>query len=114
MDIRDLVRKGCCTIGIIFNLDYSWEGGSHWVAGIVDLRRGDVCFFDSYGYKPLKLIEEWLENCSSNLNKMALEGTWANSDARTLRIHSNELDWTSNQSFTVTRSVPYTHTIQEG
>lgn len=60
VDMKQLVDHGCCVIGAIFNLDYSWETGSHWVAGMVDIKRGDVCFFDSYGYEPLTLIKEWL------------------------------------------------------
>ena len=43
----------------IFNLDYSWMAGSHWVALYVDMNRSkDICFFDSYGSNPPKEIKK--------------------------------------------------------
>jgi len=53
-------------IGIVPNLDEHWQSGSHWVAFYADLVKGDIYFFDSYGYRPeprirglAKRIAEW-------------------------------------------------------
>ena len=53
-------------IGIVPNLDEHWQSGSHWVALYADLVKGDIYFFDSYGYRPeprlrglAKRIAEW-------------------------------------------------------
>jgi len=44
-------QKGYKTIGVIFNMDPSTKGGSHWIAMNIDLRKGEIQFFDSYGDK---------------------------------------------------------------
>jgi hypothetical protein len=53
-------------IGIVPNLDEHWQSGSHWVALYADLVKGNIYFFDSYGYRPeprlrglAKRIAEW-------------------------------------------------------
>jgi len=53
-------------IAIIPNLDEHWQSGSHWVALYADLVKGDIYFYDSYGYRPeprlrglAKRIGEW-------------------------------------------------------
>jgi len=40
-------------IGIILNMDASTDGGSHWIAMHIDLKRREIQFFDSYGDKHL-------------------------------------------------------------
>ena len=40
-------------IGVIFNLDPSTDGGSHWIAMNVNRKKGEIGFFDSYGDKHL-------------------------------------------------------------
>ena len=38
-------------IGVIFNIDPSTKGGSHWVALNINLKNREIHFFDSYGDK---------------------------------------------------------------
>jgi hypothetical protein len=38
-------------IGVIFNMDPSDMAGSHWVALVINKRRGSISYFDSYGDK---------------------------------------------------------------
>lgn len=52
LNLDDLTNKGITKLGIIFNLDEHWQGGSHWVAGYSDLKNGKAYFFDSYGVAP--------------------------------------------------------------
>ena len=48
----DYLKKNVKTIGFIFNLDKHTQGGSHWCAMFLDLRRNHLYYFDSYG-KPI-------------------------------------------------------------
>jgi hypothetical protein len=49
-------EMGITKYGIIFNLDESHQSGSHWVAGYIDVVKGDLLFFDSVGDPPVKRI----------------------------------------------------------
>lgn len=40
-------------IGIIFNTDVHSGGGIHWIAAVIHLKHGYICYFDSLG-KPIK------------------------------------------------------------
>jgi len=58
LNIQNEKSKGIRGIGLIFNLDPHFKGGSHWVGMYINLN-ADVPFvgyFDSYGYKPPALI----------------------------------------------------------
>ena len=62
-DVVKLYRNGIKRIGVIFNLDYHYQGGSHWVAVFIDLDKYcDVTYYDSYGKPPPKLISNFMEN----------------------------------------------------
>jgi hypothetical protein len=58
-------------IGIIFNLDYHYQSGSHWVALVIDTVASPyyVDFFDSYGEKPHHLITKFMDNMTTKLQK---------------------------------------------
>lgn len=67
--LDEFVRNGKTKIGVIYNLDKHNQPGSHWVAGFFDLNKGFIYYFDSYGIKPLKetndfmnKIKQWMEN----------------------------------------------------
>lgn len=51
------INNGIHKLGVIFNHDKSDQGGSHWVALFVDLKRGDICYFDSAGQEPKKEVK---------------------------------------------------------
>ena len=46
------IKNNTTVIGFIFNLDKHTQGGSHWCAMLLDLRRKHLYYFDSYG-KPI-------------------------------------------------------------
>jgi hypothetical protein len=57
--LKDEYEKGIRGIGMIFNLDPHYKGGSHWVALYINLNNINkpfVGYFDSYGYKTPPLI----------------------------------------------------------
>lgn len=66
LDIVKLYNNGIRRLGIVFNLDYHYQGGSHWVAVFIDLKdHKDITYYDSYGVKPPQLIEEFIYNILS-------------------------------------------------
>ena len=72
--IESLLKRGINQIGIVFNLDPHDKPGSHWVSFYGNLKRGDLNYFDSYGFKPpsqiKKLIERLIEQGKGNNLKM--------------------------------------------
>lgn len=45
------IERGIKHIGIIFNLDKHDQSGSHWVSLFVDIKKEEIYFFDSYGFR---------------------------------------------------------------
>lgn len=60
LDYSKLEEMGKTKFGIIFNLDKHNEPGSHWNGAYIDLDRGLVLFFDSYGTKPPPEIRKFM------------------------------------------------------
>jgi hypothetical protein len=59
LNLKEEYAKGIRGIGMIFNLDPHFKGGSHWVAmyiNIKNINKPFVGYFDSYGYKTPPLI----------------------------------------------------------
>ena len=48
-NLKNLLAKGKHKIGIIFNLDPHYKGGSHWVAKYIDAKKNLIFYFDSNG-----------------------------------------------------------------
>ena len=60
-NLNTLYNKGKKKIGIIFNLDPHYMGGSHWVAmfiNIVDRKNSLIAYYDSYGVEPNNYIQD--------------------------------------------------------
>jgi hypothetical protein len=55
--LENILKKGKNKIGIIFNLDPHYKGGSHWISMFIDIRKKFIFFFDSTGDKPPKQIK---------------------------------------------------------
>lgn len=73
IDIKSLYEKGKTKIGVVFNLDKHTGEGSHWIGMYSDINRGDIGYWDSYGYKPPKEVVELMdkikEQAKTKLNK---------------------------------------------
>lgn len=69
-------------IGIVFNLDYHYQSGSHWVALVLDTSKTPyyVDFFDSYGEEPHHLIKKFMDNMTSKIEK----------DGETVQIYNDK------------------------
>lgn len=61
-ELYDMIKKGKNKIGIIFNLDPHYKNGSHWVALFINITKGRIYFFDSYGLEPEKQIKKFIDN----------------------------------------------------
>jgi hypothetical protein len=69
INYNKLLKQGVSKIGAIFNLDYHYQSGSHWVGLFADLKRGEVNFFDSYGSNPPKRIKNFMHVLSNFYTK---------------------------------------------
>jgi hypothetical protein len=47
--INNYINKGIFKIGIIFNTDPHTKGGEHWISMFINLKKGEIFFFDSVG-----------------------------------------------------------------
>ena len=59
LNLKNEYNKGKRGIGIIFNLDPHFKGGSHWVGlyiNLTSIKKPFIGYFDSYGYKTPPLI----------------------------------------------------------
>jgi hypothetical protein len=65
MNLDELYLSGIRRMGIIFNLDEHWQGGSHWVSMFMNLKKNQVYFFDSCGKKPVKRIRDLVNRIST-------------------------------------------------
>lgn len=65
INLKDEYAKGTRGIGMIFNLDPHFKGGSHWVGLYINLKnikKPFVGYFDSYGYKVPPLIARLMKS----------------------------------------------------
>jgi hypothetical protein len=59
LNLKEEYDKGIRGIGLVFNLDPHYKGGSHWVGlyiNLQDIKKPFVGYYDSYGYKTPPLI----------------------------------------------------------
>lgn len=47
--LSDYMKKGFTKIGVIFNLDPHYKGGSHWVSLFINIKKKRIFYFDSTG-----------------------------------------------------------------
>lgn len=48
-DLNDKIKHNIFKIGIIFNLDPHYKGGSHWVSLFINIKKKFIFYFDSVG-----------------------------------------------------------------
>lgn len=59
--LADMVGKGVELVGVIFNTDPHDRPGDHWLVVAIDLKRGQVCHFCSYGDEPNKECQRFMD-----------------------------------------------------
>ena len=72
LDVKYLLKNKTNKMGIIFNLDPSYKGGSHWVSTYMEISndRCDICFCDSGGDPPVKEIDVFMNRVIASANKL--------------------------------------------
>lgn len=61
-NLRDQIKKGKTKIGIIFNTDPHYKGGSHWISLFINIKKKQIYFFDSTGDKIPPQIMKFVNN----------------------------------------------------
>ena len=82
-NLEKLIKKGINKIGVIFNLDPHYKGGSHWVSLFVDVKNSTVFYFDSVGNKIPRQINKFF-------NKIKSQGNLINLKFKLDEIHPHE------------------------
>lgn len=65
LNLHKEYKKGIRGIGMVFNLDPHYKGGSHWVALYINLssiKQPIVGYFDSYGYETPPMIGRFMRS----------------------------------------------------
>jgi len=70
--IQKAIEAGTESVGIVYNLDPHFKGGSHWVATYIDIKHHRCLYFDSYGMKPPPQIARFMQWLTTHDSKMTL------------------------------------------
>lgn len=92
-DFGELEEMGKTRLGYVINYDHHWQGGSHWVALYIDLKKYQIYYFDSYGSKPRTLTKKFITRIIVYLkNKYKkLNGSVPNFEKDVLDIRYNKI-----------------------
>jgi len=60
--LAEQIKNGKTKIGIIFNLDPHYKGGSHWVSLFINIKKATIFFFDSAGETIPKQIKKLVDS----------------------------------------------------
>lgn len=60
-NLVEQIKKGKTKIGIIFNLDPHYKGGSHWFSLFINIKKKQIFFFDSAGDKIPNQIKKFVD-----------------------------------------------------
>ena len=77
LNLQKEYDRGIRGIGMVFNLDPHYKGGSHWVALWIDLSdlekgRAMAGFFDSYGYETPPMIARFMRSLQLQVKECVL------------------------------------------
>lgn len=61
LNVNQFFKEGKKYVGIVYNLDPHFKGGSHWIASFIDIPRHKCFYFDSYGMEPPKPISKFMK-----------------------------------------------------
>jgi hypothetical protein len=61
-NLAEHIKKGKTKIGIIFNTDPHYKGGEHWISLFINIKKGEIFFFDSAGNKASNQVMKFVNN----------------------------------------------------
>jgi hypothetical protein len=67
-NLNEQIHKGKTKIGIIFNTDPHYKSGSHWVSLFINIKKGEIFYFDSAGSDIPQQINKFVNNVISQGN----------------------------------------------
>ena len=67
LSLTKLHKNGIDNVGIIYNLDMSYQGGSHWVAMFIDIKNNEINYYDSTASMPTPLIKKFIVNIGNKI-----------------------------------------------
>lgn len=70
INIEELYKNDITKLGVVFNLDRHDEPGSHWVSLYCDIKKKQVLYYDSYGYKPPKEVDIFMNRLKKQIDKL--------------------------------------------
>ena len=73
LDFYDFEKEGKSKLGMVINLDDSRGNGTHWVSLFVNLKKGQIYYFDSVGKEPSKRTKKFINKIVKYLYKKKYE-----------------------------------------
>jgi len=70
-ELSQHLKKGHTKIGVIFNLDPHYKGGSHWVSLFINIKQKTIFFFDSAGEPIPPQIEKFVNTVIEQGKKLS-------------------------------------------
>jgi hypothetical protein len=61
-NLQEQINKGKTKIGVIFNTDPHYKSGSHWVSLFINIKKGEIFYFDSAGSDIPHQIQKLVNN----------------------------------------------------
>lgn len=61
-NLKDQIKNGKTKVGVIFNTDPHYLGGSHWVSLFINIKKRKIFYFDSAGDEVPKRIKQFADN----------------------------------------------------
>jgi Ulp1 family protease len=72
-DLAKQIKKGHTKIGVIFNLDPHYKGGSHWVSLFINVKKKTIFYFDSAGDKIPNQIKKFADEVTKQGKKLSID-----------------------------------------
>lgn len=69
-NLEEQIKKGHTKIGVIFNLDPHYKGGSHWVSLFINVKKHTIFYFDSTGETIPAQIKKFVNTVIEQGNKL--------------------------------------------
>ena len=88
LDLIGMKKNNFNKVGIIYNLDISSGQGTHWVAMYIDNKNNEINYYDSYGSKPVPLINNFIKSLVDKYTEHNFKSTVIYNDKRHQYGHS--------------------------
>lgn len=88
LDLIEMKKNNFNKVGIIYNLDVSSGQGTHWVAMYIDNKNNEINYYDSYGSKPVPLINNFIKSLVDKYTEHNFKSTIIYNDKRHQFGHS--------------------------